>query len=74
MQTIVMIEMLRATAKFEPNGRPIDLDDEQYRVFLREKKVSQGRKSGRALCILGTALVQFVSGVHFRPNALRHAD
>ena len=65
MQTIVMTEMLQATARFLPNGQPIDPGDEHRRVFLDKGIIeSRSRKPGDGLRTLRATIVQYVAGFH----------
>ena len=72
MQTIIMTEMLRATAKFQPNGQPIDSADGHRRALLEMKtQERQANASRKVLRTLRAKLVQIVAVFHFH-NRTHH--
>ena len=72
MQTIIMTEMLRATAKFQPNGQPTDPEDGYRRAFLDRR--NQERQSNVLRNIwrnLRSKLARILAAFHFR-NRTQH--
>ena len=72
MQALVMTEMLRATAKFQPNGHPISTEDGHRRAFLNQLNQERQTHTPRKVrCTLRAKLTQFL--VAFRlQNRIHH--
>jgi hypothetical protein len=65
MQSIVMIEMLRAAAKFQPNGQPLDPAHAHRMAFLAERNQKRARALRRVWRTLRAKLVQILAEFHF---------
>jgi hypothetical protein len=66
MQPIVMTEMLRATATFHPDGRPVD-PQRKHRLAFRDQRNSKEQFCVRRKiwCAVRTKLAQITAALHF---------
>ncbi len=72
MQPIIMTEMLRAMAQFQPNGQPIDPADGHRRAFLdKRNQERQSHASRKVWRTLRAKLVQIVAVFHIH-NRTHH--
>ena len=66
MQTIIMTEMLRATATFRPDGLPVDPEREHRMAFhAHRNRKGQSGACRKIWCALRAKLVQITAALHF---------